>query len=165
MSCINFKFKKIRDVKTPTRGTQFSAGMDFYIPNDYKKEDLVIGPHKDILIHSGLMVDMMSQPVAFIAFNKSGKASSQLAKSRAGITMASHKGALTVGACVVDSDYQGEIMLSLINTSNHYIRLSPGEKISQLVCVPIYYVNMIETDMVFESATDRGDGKMGSTDK
>lgn len=167
MSKINFKFKKIRDVNTPTRGTALSAGLDFYVPNDYDIMQLRILPHQDLLIHSGIMVDMMSQPVAFVAMNKSGVVSSRTAKNRANIPQKKedHCGSIVVGACVVDSDYQGEIMLHVINTSDYTIMIHPGEKIAQFLAVPVYFPEMIETDMLFESPTDRGDGKMGSTDK
>lgn len=150
MEAINFKFTKIRDVKSPTRGTTCSAGLDFYIPNDYDESRLSIKPHGDIFIASGIKVDMMCQPVAFIGFNKSG------------IAVKHH---LIVGACVVDSDYQGEIFIHLINTSDKEIKLSAGMKIVQLVAVPVYYPNMIETDMLFETKTERGEGKLGSTNE
>lgn len=160
---VNFKFKKVRKVKSPSRGTLYSAGLDFYIPDDYNPSDLVIGPHKDILIHSGICLDMMCQPIVLLAANKSGVAVSHLAKSKAGVEGRSSKGACVVGACVVDSDFQGEIMLHIINTSSHYVRFSPGDKISQFICLPLCSVELIETESVFETPTERSNGMMGST--
>ena len=146
MEKINFKFKKIRDVKTPTRGTEFSAGLDFYIPNDVDK--VVVQPGKDVFIASGIKIDMMCQPVALIVFNKSSIAV---------------KYNLTVGACVVDSDYQGEIFIHLFNNGDKIVTLTPGQKITQLIAVPIYYPEMIETDDLFLTETTRKNGCLGST--
>lgn len=145
---INFKFIKIRDVKTPTRGTKFSAGLDFYIPDDYDENALIVHPRKDIFISSGIKIDMMCQPVALVAMNKSG------------IAVQDH---LTVGACVVDSDYQGEIFFHLINNSDGRVILKPGMKIVQFLVVPVLFPQLIETDMLFETETERKDGCLGST--
>ena len=41
---MEFKFTKVRDVQSPTRGTIRSSGLDFYIPNDIKPEDVKITP-------------------------------------------------------------------------------------------------------------------------
>ena len=146
---MNIKFKRIRDVEAPTRGTSHSAGIDFFLPNDYPR-DLMIPPHGDLLIHSGVCVDMMCADMALIAFNKSGVA---------------YKNKLVVGACVVDSDYQGEIMIHLINVSDYTQMIQPGQKIAQYVAVPILYPELIETDDLFLTKTERGDGGFGSTNK
>ena len=146
---MNIKFKRIRDVEASTRGTSHSAGIDFYVPNDYEN-DIYVEAHGDVLIHSGICVDMMSADMALIAFNKSGIALNKK---------------MVLGACVVDSDYQGEIMLHLINTSDEVQVISPGQKIVQLVAVPILYPELIETDDLFLTKTERGDGGFGSTNK
>lgn len=147
---MNIKFKRIRDVEAPTRGTTHSAGIDFYVPNDCNQDGLYVPPHGDILLHSGICVDMMCADMALIAFNKSGVAYNQ---------------SLVVGACVVDSDYQGEIMIHLINVSDFTQVLRPGQKIAQYVAVPILYPELIETDDLFLTKTERGDGGFGSTNK
>ena len=92
------KIAKVRNVKTPTRGTVGSAGIDFYIPNDYPANLCTVNPGERFFIPSGIKANV-PEGYALIAMNKSGVA---LKKS------------LMVGACVVDSDYQGEIHLHLV---------------------------------------------------
>lgn len=143
------KFLKIRDVKSPNRGTSKSAGIDFFIPNDF--EEVVLEPGQSTLIPSGLKVNI-PENLAFIAFNKSGVAT---------------KKHLIVGACVIDEDYQGEVHLHLINVGDEPIAVSPGEKILQCILMPIVYepVEMVETeDELWEGkVTERGTGGFGST--
>jgi dUTP pyrophosphatase len=143
------KFLKIRDVKSPNRGTSKSAGIDFFIPNDF--EEVVLSPGQSILIPSGLKVNI-PENLAFIAFNKSGVAT---------------KKHLIVGACVIDEDYQGEVHLHLINTGDEPIAVSPGEKILQCLLMPVVYepVEIVETEEALweGKVTERGSGGFGST--
>jgi len=90
------KISKTRNVKTPTRGTNGSAGIDFYVPNDYPSNLCTISSGDRFIIPSGIRANVPNGH-ALIAFNKSG--------------VALKKG-LMAGACVVDSDYQGEIHLN-----------------------------------------------------
>ena len=113
----NFAIAKVRDVKTPTRGTIGSAGIDFYVPNDYPLDLCSIHPGERYFIPSGIKANVPNG-YALIAFNKSGIA---LNKS------------LVVGAAVVDSDYQGEIHLHLINVGKDVVEILPGQKILQFV--------------------------------
>lgn len=144
-------FAKIRNVKSPTRGTELSAGIDFFIPedwNDYKPH--VIGPGEDILIPSGIKAKVPKDH-ALIAFNKSGIATKQK---------------LIVGACLVDEDYQGEIHIHLINTSRTTgVTIGPGMKIAQFVLVPVSYAAPEEVDLddLYTEATARGECGFGST--
>ena len=96
------KISKTRKVKTPTRGTDGSAGIDFYVPDNYPANLCTVDPGERLFIPSGIRADVPDGH-ALVAFNKSG--------------VALKKG-LDVGACVVDSDYQGEIHLHLFNISN-----------------------------------------------
>ena len=143
------KIAKIRDVKTPTRGTSGSAGIDFYVPNDYPNELCTIKPGERYFIPSGIKANV---PVgyALIAMNKSGVA---LKKS------------LMVGACVVDSDYQGEIHLHLINAGTRDITIEPGDKLTQFLLVPVDHCDIILTEepFLFDEESTRGAGGFGST--
>lgn len=141
------KIAKIRDVKTPTRGTELSAGIDFYIPND--SPIYHIRPHSNITIGSGIKVKV-PKGFALIAFNKSSIAS---------------KYGLTIGACVVDEDYQGEIHLNLINTTNLFRIVSPGDKIAQFLLIEQFYDTIEEVleENLFEEVSGRGEGGFGST--
>ena len=65
------KIAKIRDVKTPNRGFSTDAGLDLFIPNDFKTVELE--PNKNVLIPSGIKMEI---PVGYSAifFNKGGVA-------------------------------------------------------------------------------------------
>ena len=65
------KISKIRDVKTPVRGTEKSAGIDFFVPKDFNKTRLF--PGESVFIPSGIKVNVPTGH-ALIAFNKSGVA-------------------------------------------------------------------------------------------
>jgi dUTPase len=101
------KITKIREVKTPTRGTECSAGLDFYVPAGMKLSML---PGDDVLIPSGIKVEV-PHGYALIAHNRSSMATSTRALKYAGLkgNPNSTRGCVVVGACVVDEDYQGEI--------------------------------------------------------
>jgi len=158
------KYSKLRDVKSPSRGTTQSAGLDFYIPNDWNggiPKPLLPGDR--ILIPSGIKVSLPTGH-ALIAFNKSGVAT---------------KTGLIVGACVVDEDYQGEIHLSMINSNTekeyfsdgHYVKdsgivtITPGDKIMQFLLVPVNYADIQEmpAEQLYVTNTIRGEGGFGST--
>ena len=143
------KFAKIRDVKTPTRGTEGSAGIDFYVPNDYPNSLRRIEPGERYFIPSGIKANVPTG-YALIAMNKSG--------------VALKKG-LMVGACVVDSDYQGEIHLHLVNVSDGFARIEAGEKLVQFLLVPVDHcdVEVVDESELFEEETTRGSGGFGST--
>jgi dUTP pyrophosphatase len=159
------KYIKIRDVKSPSRGTSQSAGIDFYIPNDWNNgEPYQLEPGRRLLIPSGIKLKVPDGNV-LIAFNKSGIAT---------------KTGIIVGACVVDEDYQGEIHLSVINTNQPYeyyngteyvnysavVTINPGEKIMQFVILPVNYSEPTEVETLeelFPEESERGTGGFGST--
>jgi dUTP pyrophosphatase len=139
------KVQVIRNVKTPTRGTSQSAGIDFFVPDDYPTT--TIDPGQSLLIPSGIKAEVPTGH-ALIAFNKSGVATKQ---------------GLMVGACVVDEDYEGEIHLHMTNTSNNAQKIISGQKIVQFILLPINYA---EVELVYELQsrnTERGSKGFGST--
>jgi dUTP pyrophosphatase len=141
------KFSKVRDVKSPSRGTALSAGIDFFVPNDFI--EMTVLPNQRTLIPSGIKVSL-PDGYALIAFNKSGVAS---------------KTGMIVGACVVDEDYQGEIHLNMINTSDIGQLIRPGDKLTQFILVPVNYAEPQEVimDNLYREVTERGEGGFGST--
>jgi dUTP pyrophosphatase len=145
------QFKKVRDVKSPTRGTNGSAGLDFYIPENFNGGNVYqLDPNKSVNIPSGIHIKF-PRGYALVAFNKSG---------------ISTKKELVVGACVIDSDYQGEIHLHLINVSALTQFLSPGDKITQFLLLPAPPCSVEEVDTLEElypEETERGMGGFGST--
>tara|TARA_R110002126_G_scaffold1823_1_gene10868 strand:+ start:356 stop:787 length:432 start_codon:yes stop_codon:yes gene_type:complete len=140
------RYSKIREVRSPNRGTSNSAGIDFYIPTGFDQKIL---PGESIMIPSGIKVDIPNGTMLQVC-NKSG--------------IASKKG-LLVGACIVDSDYQGEMHLNLWNVSNKSVTLASGTKLVQMILVPILLPELeevLEGDL-FVGETERGTGGFGST--
>ena len=141
------KISKIRDVKTPNRGTEKSAGIDFFVPNDLEK--IVIAPGENACIPSGIKANVPTGH-ALVVFNKSGVA---LRKN------------LAIGACVIDEDYQGEIHLHLYNFGTSEQSIEPGEKIVQMILLPVFYDSVEEVSLtdLYNSTSSRGSGGFGST--
>ena len=144
------KICKVRDVKTPERGTSLSAGLDFFVPNDWPGETCLL-PGEDVNIGSGIHVQV-PHGYMLAAFNKSG--------------VALKKG-LQVGATEVDEDYQGEVQLHVRNISNDLQSIKPGEKLVQMILIPVSYeyVEEVEalSDLYAEGKSERGEGGFGST--
>lgn len=172
----NIRFTRIRDVKSPERGTEQAAGIDFFVPNynekfesDFREKNpnlqiefnyendnmtgmvIVLNPGQRALIPSGVKT-WMDMGTALIAANKSG--------------VASKKG-LIFGAQVVDSDYAGEVHINVINTSNDVVRIVTGEKLIQFIHTPVLLTPLDEVDAEeFErlhAESLRGEGGFGST--
>jgi dUTP pyrophosphatase len=142
------KIKITRDTKAPTRGTPGSAGIDFFVPNDYPSETILLNPGESVLIPSGIVADVPDGH-ALIAFNKSGVATKQ---------------GLVVGAAVVDSDYTGEIHINMFNASNQEQDIKRGQKIVQFLLLPVNMTEQIEVvEELPNKDTERGSGGFGST--
>lgn len=142
------KIVKTKDVKTPERGTPLSAGLDFFVPNDFKARWLTSGD--SVNIASGIYAKIPDGH-ALIALNKSGIA---LTKN------------LQVGACVIDEDYQGEIHLHVTNIGFQPSLISPGEKLVQFLLVPVRYegVEVIKhLNDLYPEESQRKDGNFGHT--
>lgn len=139
------KFSKTREVKTPIRGTYNSAGLDFYIPVGFSQ---VVHSGESALIPMGIKVNIPDGNMLQVC-NKSGRAI---------------KG-LLVGAEIIDSDYQGEILINVWNVSDVSIHLNAGEKLAQLILIPILLPALIEVKIenLFLTSSERGDGGFGST--
>jgi dUTP pyrophosphatase len=159
------KVARIREVKLPTRGTELSAGIDFYVPKfdekfliDFKEKNDEIMIATDmiklfkgerVLIPSGIKAEI-PKGYALIGYNKSG------VSTRLG---------LDILASVVDEDYQGEIHISLVNTSKQMIYIEPGQKIIQYILLPVFYdkIEEISFNQIHLGNTQRGVGGFGST--
>lgn len=157
------KFCKVRDVKTPVRGTGKAAGIDFFVPNNFRA---TIGAHTDLLIPSGIKVEI-PEGYMLMAADKSGVVTTDIACIKAGrIPKKDAFGSpVIVGAKIVDEDYQGEIHIHLINLGNEIVRIKPGMKIAQFILVPVSYEGLEEVPEaeLFSHSSERGDGALGST--
>jgi len=165
------KFLKTRNVKSPSRANKYDAGIDFFVPEftpDYleilkeknpeiyiENDKIILGPGERILMPSGIYCQMASPYRALIAANKSG---------------VSTKTGLIFGAQVVDYEYQGEIHLSLINTSDGAVIITPNMKILQFIETPIFcsnieIINDLKPSEFYAEETTRKDKGFGAHDK
>ena len=152
---MDLKVVKIRkEARLPTRAHPTDAGLDLYFcPNGerdkiVREEGLAIEPRDSMLIPTGLRIEVPPGYMLEIK-NKSGIA---------------YKRQLVVGACVVDSGYEGEIYVNLHNIGFNTQYLKPGTKIAQAVLIQINYCIIKEVaEEEFSQGSPRGIGGFGST--
>lgn len=155
----------VRDVKCPVRGTEKSAGIDFFVPRDFNGGKIyTLHPGKDVLIPSGIVANVPKNCMLMSA-DKSGVATTLYAAKKAGRTPKKEalKSNIIVGAKIVDEDYQGEIHIHIINVGNRVVTIKPDFKIAQFIVVPVVYedVNVVDKKELFENVTERGDKGIG----
>lgn len=128
----------------PTYGTEYSAGADLYaLPG----EPVVIPPHKTVLIHTGIALEI-PEGYAGLIFARSGFA------TKMGLAPANKVG-------VIDADYRGEIMVALHNHSDIEATVEGGARVAQLAIMPFLKADFELCDEL--SDTVRGSGGFGST--
>lgn len=129
----------------PTYATSGSAGLDLRACLD---EGITIEPGQTVLVKTGLAIYIEDAHFAGLILPRSGLG---------------HKHGIVLGNLVglIDSDYQGELMVSVWNRGQHSFELQPGERLAQYVVVPVQQVRF---DVVqdFESS-QRGEGGFGHT--
>jgi dUTP pyrophosphatase len=133
------------DIPLPAYSTPGSAGMDLRACLD---EPLNLAPAETSLIPTGIAIFVADPGYAALILPRSGLG---------------HKHGIVLGNLVglIDSDYQGELMISAWNRSATNFTIEPGDRIAQLVVVP---VQQVEFSVVSEfSSTDRGAGGFGSS--
>ncbi len=133
--------------KMPSYATEGSAGLDLRAMLD---EPLTLNPGETKLIKTGLAIHLADPGYAALILPRSGLG---------------HKHGIVLGNLVglIDSDYQGELMVSTWNRGTTPFTIEPMERIAQLVIVPVVQMQMNIVDD-FE-ASDRGAGGFGSTGK
>ena len=133
--------------KMPSYATEGSAGLDLRAMLD---EPLTLNPGETKLIKTGLAIHLADPGYAALILPRSGLG---------------HKHGIVLGNLVglIDSDYQGELMVSTWNRGTAPFTIEPMERIAQLVIVPVVHMQMNIVDD-FE-ASDRGAGGFGSTGK
>ena len=148
---MDLKVFRVREgAKLPVRAHELDAGMDlFYCPDG--ATSINIPPGTSMVLSTGLKVAVPPNHMLEIK-NKSGIAA---------------KNQLLVGACVVDSGYDGEIFVNLHNIGSEFKMIESGQKIAQAVLIPIMVptITEIDEDNVYGSRTERGAGSLGSTGK
>lgn len=135
---MSIRFLKVRDVKSPERGTKYSAGIDFFVPNDF--EPTMLYPRDDVLIPSGIKVGLPLGTM-LMAADKSGIASSASAKGEVNMRAKDDlpESAIIIGAKIIDEDYPGEVHIHLINVGQNPVVIMPGQKVAQFIIVPVLY--------------------------
>jgi dUTP pyrophosphatase len=145
MSDIFIKIMKVRpEAQIPVRATSGSAGYDL---RACINEGITIEPGKKTVIPTGIAVELPLGSAGFI-FTRSGL----------GIKKGIH---VTNGVGVIDSDYRGEIQVGLHNLSEEAYTVQPGERIAQLILMPVWTPEIEEVNEL--TSTFRGEGGFGST--
>jgi dUTP pyrophosphatase len=132
-----------REFPLPAYATAGSAGLDLRACLDH---DLVLDAGKAELIPTGLAIYVEDPALAAVILPRSGLG---------------HKHGVVLGNLVglIDSDYQGQLMVSCWNRSREPFTIRPGERIAQLIVVPVVQV---ELEVVEDfSSTARGAGGFG----
>ena len=131
--------------KVPVYATPGSSACDIYSANE---EPIVIPAGEIRLIPTGCALDGAPADVTTPLCARSGLA------SKHGLSLAN-------GVGVIDSDYRGEVKVALINNSKNDYTVMPGERIAQMMFVPIIRPEFTVTDTLSE--TERGAGGFGHT--
>ena len=144
---LNVKIKLTRGMTAPEYATSGSAAVDLRAALE-EDEVVTLAPGARALIPTGLAISPESSGyVAIIA-----------ARSGLGIK----KGvSLSNGIGVIDSDYRGEICVGLINHGEEPFEVRRGDRIAQMMFMPVETANFIITDTLDE--TERGAGGFGHT--
>lgn len=129
----------------PKRATAGSAGCDLYACLD---EPVTIHPGETVKIPSGVAIALPGPELAAFVFARSGL----------GI-----KHNIIPANCVgvIDSDYRGEIIVGLQNTSQKEFVVSPNDRVAQLILLPVIPADFYEADQL--DSTERNEGGFGST--
>src|SRR3990167_10142555 len=132
-------------IPLPSYATKGSAGLDLRACID---EPLQLAPNETNLIPTGFAMHMQSHDMAAVILPRSGLG---------------HKNGIVLGNLVglIGSDYQGEIKISCWNRGGDHFTINPGDRIAQMVFIPVAQVNF---QQVAEFAlTSRGEGGFGSS--
>ena len=139
------RIKKMRPAAiVPTYGSPFSAGADLYACLD---EAITVAAGESVMIPTGLALEIPDEHAGLV-FARSGLA------TKKGLAPANKVG-------VIDSDYRGEVLVSLLNHGPETQTVQPGERIAQLVITPVLTCDFVISETLSE--TSRGAGGFGST--
>ncbi|MFN7552145.1 MAG: dUTP diphosphatase [Pseudomonadota bacterium] len=129
----------------PAHATPGSAGMDLRACLDAPLE---LAPGATALVSSGIAIHLADPGHAAVVLPRSGLG---------------HRHGLVLGNLVglIDSDYQGPLMISCWNRSHVPFTIRPGDRIAQLVVVPVARARFRAGDVF--AASQRGDGGVGHT--
>ncbi|KTD71290.1 dUTP diphosphatase [Legionella tucsonensis] len=132
-------------IPLPTYATHGSAGLDLRV---CIHEPIQIAPQETVLLPTGLSIYIADPKLAAVILPRSGLG---------------HKNGIVLGNLVglIDSDYQGELKISCWNRGIEHFTVNPGERIAQLVFVPVVQAAFEIVEAFTE--TSRGAGGFGSS--
>lgn len=132
-----------RDFPPPGHATPGSAGLDL---RAMVREPVDLAPGESVLVPSGIAISLEDPGYAGMILPRSGLG---------------HKQGIVLGNLVglIDSDYQGEVMISCWNRGQAGFTIEPGERIAQLVIVPVMQVELEAVEAFSDS--ERGGGGFG----
>ena len=133
------------EIPLPAYGTDGSAGMDLRACID---ETIVLKPGQTELIPTGVAIHIADNSMAATILPRSGLG---------------HKHGIVLGNLVglIDSDYQGQLFVSMWNRGDKVFEIETGDRIAQIVFVPVIQVEFEQVEEFDDS--DRGEGGFGST--
>lgn len=134
-----------KTIPLPQYATPGSAGLDLRVCID---EPLQIAPLETVLLPTGLAIHIADTRLAAVILPRSGLG---------------HKHGIVLGNLVglIDSDYQGELKVSCWNRSQEHFSVQPGERIAQLVFLPVVQANFSLVESFDDS--QRGENGFGSS--
>ena len=138
----------------PVRANPSDAGLDVFYSPANENQSLSINPGESRIAETGLRFGVPHGYMLEVK-NRSSVAAKQ---------------SLLVGACVVDSGYDGEVFINLHNVGKRPQFIRPGEKIAQLVLIPVipFRAHRSENGNLYDdgiTVSDRGEGALGSTNE
>lgn len=132
-------------IPLPTYATDGSAGLDLRVCID---EPIQIAPQQTVLLPTGIAIYIEDRQIAAVILPRSGLG---------------HKHGIVLGNLVglIDADYQGELKISCWNRNADHFTVNPGDRIAQLVFLPIVKVEFSLVESFTQSS--RGDAGFGSS--
>ena len=136
-----------KSIPLPQIATEGSAGMDMRACID---SELIVSPGDTVLVPTGIAMHIADNNLAAVLLPRSGLG---------------HKHGLVLGNLtgLIDSDYQGQIFISCWNRGEKAYKINPGDRIAQMVFIPVEQVKFEVVDNFKES--DRGEGGFGHSGK
>jgi dUTP pyrophosphatase len=133
------------EIPLPAYATDGSAGLDLRACLD---APITLEPGQTHLVPTGFAIHLEDPGLAAVLLPRSGLG---------------HKHGIVLGNLVglIDSDYQGQVMVSVWNRGSHPFTIAPGERIAQMIIVPVVQVELEVVSEFDESA--RGAGGFGSS--
>ena len=146
MDELTVKIKRVREnVPLPAYETDGAAALDLRSAAD---GPITVRPGETVRVPTGIALAPETAGVVAVLCARSGLA-------------AKHGLTLVNGIGVIDSDYRGEIAAALVNLGGEAYTVEPGERVAQLMFLPVLHAKLLEAQTLDETA--RGEGGFGST--